>query len=42
MWHVGELLSSICEVLLCAGNDPMLSSLLGETLALFADEDRED
>lgn len=42
VWHVGELLSSICEVLLCAGNDPMLSFLLGETLALFADEDRED
>lgn len=40
--HVGELLTSIYEDLLCAGNNPTPSSLLGETLALFADEDRED
>lgn len=40
--HVGELLTSIYEDLPCAGNDPIPSSLLGETLALFADEDHED
>lgn len=39
--HVGEPLASIYEVLLCAGKDPSPSSLLGETLALFADEYHE-
>lgn len=42
VWHEGEPLTSIYKVLLCARNDPIPSSLLGETLALFADEHCED